>query len=61
MLATVGLPCDGNGMTLHYSGTTLAQNTNEILLTFLKVKPHSPGNMIVRKQESASCELGDDR
>jgi hypothetical protein len=56
-----GLPCDGNGMTLHYSGTTLAQSTNEILLTFLRGKPHCPGNVIVRKQESASCELRDDR
>ncbi|KAI0037811.1 hypothetical protein FA95DRAFT_1613863 [Auriscalpium vulgare] len=52
----------GNGMTPHYSGTTLdaqtryAEGTKQILQNYFEGKPQDPGNVIVGvgKIESAS-------
>ncbi|KAI0040864.1 hypothetical protein FA95DRAFT_811688 [Auriscalpium vulgare] len=52
----------GNGMTPHYSGTTLdaqqryAEGTKQILQNYFENKPQDPGNVIVGvgKYESAS-------
>ena len=47
----------GNGMTPHYSGTTLdaqiryAQGTKEILDNYFHDKPQNPANVIIGKSE----------
>ena len=54
----------GNGMTPHYSGTTLdaqaryAAGTKQILENYFQGKPQEPANIIVGvgKYESKSCE-----
>ena len=55
----------GNGMTPHYSGTTLdaqaryAEGTKEILANFFEGKPQQPANVIVGVGECVCllCEL----
>ena len=54
----------GNGMTPHYSGTTLdaqaryAEGTKEILANYFEGKPQEPANIIigVGKYETTSCK-----